>query len=240
VYLSMVEDLIILIRSISAFIILMIITRFLGKQTLSNMNFHEFVTAVILGAIAANLAFNEKIQSFHILISLAVFTVTSYLLSKIILKSRKFRMWTEGTPTVLIEGGNILEDNLKKNNMTLDTLNQMLRQKDIFDYKEIEYVLLEVNGKISVMKKKEYQNATLKDLKNGVKGDLKFPIELIMDGQLLEGNLKANNVSPDWMMEKLKTRGRKIEDVFYAVKGSDGQLYIDFYKDKIQHPIDVE
>lgn len=240
VYLSMVEDLIILIRSISAFIILMIITRFLGKQTLSNMNFHEFVTAVILGAIAANLAFNEKIQILHLLISLAVFTVTSYLLSKIILKSRKFRMWTAGTPTILIEGGNILEDNLKKNNMTLDTLNQMLRQKDIFDYSEIEYALMEVNGKISVMKKKEYQNVTLKDLKNGVKGDLKFPIELIMDGRLLEGNLKANNIPQDWMMEKLKTRGRRIEDVFYAVKGSDGQLYIDFYKDKIQHPIDIE
>ncbi|MEC0205081.1 DUF421 domain-containing protein [Paenibacillus lautus] len=236
----MVEDLIILIRSISAFIILMIITRFLGKQTLSNMNFHEFVTAVILGAIAANLAFNEKIQILHLLISLAVFTVTSYLLSKIILKSRKFRMWTAGTPTILIEGGNILEDNLKKNNMTLDTLNQMLRQKDIFDYSEIEYALMEVNGKISVMKKKEYQNVTLKDLKNGVKGDLKFPIELIMDGRLLEGNLKANNIPQDWMMEKLKTRGRRIEDVFYAVKGSDGQLYIDFYKDKIQHPIDIE
>lgn len=240
VYLSIVEDLIILIRSISAFIILMIITRFLGKQTLSNMNFHEFVTAVILGAIAANLAFNEKIQILHLLISLAVFTVTSYLLSKIILKSRKFRMWTAGTPTILIEGGNILEDNLKKNNMTLDTLNQMLRQKDIFDYSEIEYALMEVNGKISVMKKKEYQNVTLKDLKNGVKGDLKFPIELIMDGRLLEGNLKANNIPQDWMMEKLKTRGRRIEDVFYAVKGSDGQLYIDFYKDKIQHPIDIE
>lgn len=240
VYLSMVEDLIILIRSISAFIILMIITRFLGKQTLSNMNFHEFVTAVILGAIAANLAFNEKIQILHLLISLGVFTVTSYLLSKIILKSRKFRMWTAGTPTILIEGGNILEDNLKKNNMTLDTLNQMLRQKVIFDYSEIEYALMEVNGKISVMKKKEYQNVTLKDLKNGVKGDLKFPIELIMDGRLLEGNLKANNIPPDWMMEKLKTRGRRIEDVFYAVKGSDGQLYIDFYKDKIQHPIDIE
>lgn len=235
-----IEHVFILIRSISAFILLLIITRFLGKQTLSNMNFHEFVTAVILGAIAANFAFNEKIQIAHLLISLAVFTLTSYALSKIIINNRKVRMWTEGTPTILIEGGKILEENLKKNHLTLDTLNQMLRQKDIFDYGEIEYALLEINGKISVMKKKEYQNVTLKDLRKGSKEVGHFPIELIMDGQLLEGNLKVNNIPPEWVIDKLTARGKQLEDVFYAVKGSNGQLYLDFYQDKISHPIDIE
>lgn len=108
------DHLVILIRSFSAFVILMIIGRILGKQTLSNMNFHEFVTAVILGAMAANFAFNEKIEVVHLLIALSVFTITSYVLAKLFLKFRNFKMWTEGTPTVLIEGGFILEDNLKK------------------------------------------------------------------------------------------------------------------------------
>lgn len=116
------------------------------------MNFHEFVTAVILGAIAANFAFNEKMEVIHLLISLAVFTFTSYFLSKIVVKNRKFRMWAEGTPSVVIEGGMILEENLRKNKLTLDTINQMLRQKDIFDISEVEYGVLEINGKISVMK----------------------------------------------------------------------------------------
>ncbi len=108
------DHLVILLRSISAFVILMVIARILGKQTLSNMNFHEFVTAVILGAMAANFAFNEKIQVSHLLIALSVFTLTSFVLSKLFLIFRNFKMWTEGTPTVLIEGGLILEDNLKK------------------------------------------------------------------------------------------------------------------------------
>lgn len=116
----------------------------------------------------------------------------------------------------------------------------MLRQKDIFDISEVEYGVLEINGMISVMKKKEYQNVTLKDMKKGMKGNQQFPIELIMDGQLLEKNLKVNDLPPDWVYDKLKDRNKNIEDVFYAVKGTDGQLYLDFYKDKIQHPIDVE
>lgn len=117
------------------------------------MNFHEFVTAVIMGAIAANLAFNEKMEVMHLIISLIVFTCTSYLLSKMNLKSRKLRLLAEGSPTVLIEGGKIMENNLAKNKLTLDSLNQMLRQKDIFNIEEVEYALLEVNGQVSVMKK---------------------------------------------------------------------------------------
>lgn len=235
-----VENVMILVRSFSAFVFLLIITRILGKQTLSNMNFHEFVTAIVMGSIAANLAFNEKLQTIHLVISLAVFTGTSYLLSKIVVKKRKIRMWAEGTPTVIIENGKILDDNLRKNDLTIDTLNQMLRQKDIFDYSEIEYALLEINGKISVMKKKQHQNVTLKDLRKGSNASQKMPVELIMDGNLLEKNMKVNSIPLDWILEKLKARGKKVNDVFYAVKGTDGQLYIDFYKDKIQHPIDVE
>lgn len=185
----MAENAIILVRSFSAFVLLLIITRILGKQTLSNMNFHEFVTAIIMGAIAANLAFNEKLQAIHLVISLAVFTGTSYLLSKIVVKNRKIRMWAEGTPTVIIEDGKILDDNLKKNNLTIDTLNQMLRQKDIFDYSEIEYALMEINGTISVLKKKQHQNVTLKDLRKGSDASQRIPIELIMDGNLLEKNM---------------------------------------------------
>ncbi len=236
----MKDHLIILIRSFSAFIVLMVIARALGKQTLSNMNFHEFVTAVILGAIAANFAFNEKIEVAHLLIALSVFTITSYILSKLFLKFRKFKMWTEGTPTVLIEGGLILEGNMKKNNMTMDSLNEQLRQKEIFNIEDVEYALLEINGKLSVQKKKELQAVTLKDLKLNAGGAAQYPIELVIDGQLLTDTLNSNHIPESWIQSQLKARGKKLEDIFYAVKGSNGQLYVDEYKDDIQHPIDVE
>ncbi|WP_433754213.1 DUF421 domain-containing protein [Paenibacillus amylolyticus] len=192
-------------RSIFAFMLLLGIARILGKQTLSDMNFHEFVTAVIMGAIAANLAFNEKIEVTHLIISLIVFTGTSYLLSKLNLKSRKIRLLAEGSPTVLIEGGKILENNLAKNKLTLDSLNQMLRQKDIFNMEEVEYALLEVNGQVSVSK-----------------------------------NLELNGISDKELVQQLESQSKNISDVFYAVKGSDGRIYMDYYEDQIKHPIDVE
>ena len=236
----MIDHFIILIRSISAFLLLLLITRMLGKQTLSNMNFHDFVTAVIMGAIAANLAFNEKMEVIHLLISLVVFTGTSYLLSKLNLKSRKVRLLAEGSPTVLIEGGKVLEGNLAKNKMTLDSLNQALRQKDVFDIKEVEYALLEVNGQISVMKKKKFRMVTVQDI--GIENDTKerLPVEMIMDGQLLKENMDLNDISEGQLLKQLASNGKQITDVFYAVIGSNGNLYIDFYKDQLQHPVDIE
>lgn len=204
------------------------------------MNFHEFVTAVILGAIGANFAFNEKMEVIHLLISLIVFTGTSYLLAKLLVRYRTLRKWTEGTPTVLIEDGKILEENLKKNNLTLDSMNQLLRQKDIFDIGEVKHAFLELNGKITVMKKEEHRQVTLKDLKLKTTANKPVPIELIMDGQILKGNLENNDISHDWLQKELKTLGKTSRDVFYAVKGSDGQLYLDFFKDGIRHPIDIE
>ena len=104
----------ILIRTVLAILMLLLIAKILGKQTISNMTFHDFVTGITVGAIAANLAFNEKLNWSYLILSLVVISITSLLLSVIALKSRKMRNWISGSPTVLIEDGKILEDNMRK------------------------------------------------------------------------------------------------------------------------------
>jgi uncharacterized membrane protein YcaP (DUF421 family) len=236
----MMEYLVIVGRSVSALIILLFITRILGKQTLSNMTFHDFVAAIILGATAANLAFNEKIEITHLIISMAVFTIVSYIISKIAMKSRQIRKIISGAPTILIEDGKILEDNMKKNKYTLDSLNEMLREKEIFDINEVEYVILETNGRISVMRKKEYKSLTAKDLNLLPSNVPKFPVELVMDGEILTKNLNHLKLDTEWLSENLKKYEKTLDEVFYAVRGSNGHIYYDFYTDNIRKPIDKE
>jgi uncharacterized membrane protein YcaP (DUF421 family) len=229
----------IFIRTITALIILLLVARILGKQTISNMTFHDFVTGITIGAIAGNLAFNEKIVVWHLILSLIVITITSYTLSVIAIKSRKLRKWISGSPTVMIEHGKILEDNMKKVRYTMDSLNQSLREKDIFNIEEVEYALLEDNGKLSVLKKDEYRFVTKKDLKM-ISNTAFFPVELIMDGEIIEENLGRNGLEKDWLVKELKNRNKKISDVFYAVRGTKKQIVFDFYEDNINKPIDKE
>lgn len=100
----------------------------------------------------------------------------------------------------------------------MDSLNEQLRQKEIFNIEDVEYALLEINGKLSVQKKKEQQFVTLKDLQLNAGSNAKqFPIELVIDGQLLNDTLKANHIPESWLLSQLKVRGKKLEEVFYAV-----------------------
>jgi uncharacterized membrane protein YcaP (DUF421 family) len=229
----------IFIRSISALILLLVIARILGKQTISNMTFNDFVTGITLGAIAGNMAFNEKITLGYFIGSLVVITITSYLLSIIAIKSRYMRRWISGSPTVMIEGGKILENNMRKVRYTIDSLNQSLREKDIFDIEEVEYAVLEDNGKLSVLKKDEHHYATKKDL-HIISESISFPIELIMDGDIIYTNLEKNGLTKEWLVNELKKNDKKISDVFYAVKGTRQQLVFDFYKDNISNPLDKD
>jgi uncharacterized membrane protein YcaP (DUF421 family) len=229
----------IFIRTITALFLLLFIARMLGKQTLSNMTFHDFVSGITLGAVAANLAFNEKISAWYIILSLVVIGVTSYISTVMAIKSRKLRKWISGSPTVLIEDGHILDGNMGKAKYTIDMLNQSLREKEIFNIEEVEYALLEDNGKLSVLKKDEYHFVTKKDLKLAANKSF-FPVELIMDAVVIEENLERNGIEKEWLMKELKKRGKKLSDVFYAVLGTRQQIVFDFYKDQIIQPIDKE
>ncbi|MEK5240389.1 DUF421 domain-containing protein [Paenibacillus sp. FSL L8-0470] len=231
----------ILMRTILAVGLLLLIPRILGKQTLSSMTSNDFVTSITLGSLAANLAFNISLKSSYLVLSLVVITAISFLLSFIALKSRSLRSWISGSPTVLIEDGKIMEANMRKIHYTLDSLDQALREKDIFNIEEVEYAVLEDNGQVSVLKKEAYQFVTKQDLGLALQSQV-FPVELIMDGVLVEDNLKRNGLTREWLENELrqKRKGKSLADVFYAVRGTQQQVVFDFYEDGIQQPLDQE
>lgn len=70
----------ILIRAILSVVLLLFIPKILGKQTISNMTFHDFVTSITLGSLAANLAFNVSLKASYLVLALVVFTATAFLL----------------------------------------------------------------------------------------------------------------------------------------------------------------
>jgi uncharacterized membrane protein YcaP (DUF421 family) len=229
-----------ILRTVIAFALIMVFTRILGKHTISRMTYHDFVASITLGAITGNIAFNTHLESWHLILSFLTFSVIVYLVAFLSLKSRKTRKWFSGKPTVVIENGKIMENNLKKIQFSLDTLNQELREKDIFDAEEVEYAILELNGKLSVLKKSDYRPVIRKDLLLTDPSKIQFPTELIMDGKIMTNNLQESGLSLNWLSKQLQERGLTSEEVFYSVRGTNGGLYFDLYQDQILHPIDQE
>ncbi|MDM5336061.1 DUF421 domain-containing protein [Fictibacillus enclensis] len=227
-------------RTLLAFILFIGIARLLGKQTMSYLTLNQFIAAATLGSITGNLAFNLNIKTWHAVFAMLTFFVTSILVLVFTVKSRKARRWISGEPTVLIEDGHILEKNMGKAKFTIDNLNQLLREKGVFDIYEVQYAILETNGGISIQKKPPFRSITRQDLNLTFQKDSQFPVELIMEQEILGDNLKENQLTDAWLQQELKNRGLALEDVYYAVQGTNGNLYFDSYADRLKAPIDKE
>ncbi len=235
----MSEHVEIIIRSFLAFSILLVGARLLGKQTISQMNVLDFIIAISIGAITANLSFNLSVKIHHSILAFSIFVTVSILTSYISLKSYRARNWITGNPTVVIENGKILEKNMRKARYNLNELNQLLREREIFNIEEVLYAIVETNGKMNVLKKPEYQGVTKQDIKAPLIKN-RLPIELIMDGKILDKNLTDNHIQEKWLLRELNKRNLKQTDVFYAVISATNKLFINTYHNQVQQPANVE
>ncbi|PLS03776.1 DUF421 domain-containing protein [Neobacillus cucumis] len=223
----------IIIRTITAFIILWLFLHILGKQTIFQKAYHLFIATITMGTIAGNLAFNYKLGFLYFILSFVIMGTVIFTLNILSVKSRRFREKIAGRPTTLIKEGKIMEETLQKIGFTIDMLKQALREKDVFNIEEVDWAILEVNGSISVLKKAEYQSITRKDL-NLNSSSHRIPVELIMEGKLLSDNLSNSPYNEAWLQAELQKRNTQVPDISYAVVGTQGNLYIDFYQDKQQ------
>lgn len=230
----------VILRSITAFSILLIGARILGKQTISQMTLFDFIAAISIGSITANLAFNTNIRIPYLILAFIIFIFISFLIAYISMKNRKARKFLAGNPTIVIQNGKVLEENMRKMRYTIDYLNQQLREKDVFKIEEVLFALVEINGTLTVLKKPQYRLATKQDLHLQSSQESTLPIELIMDRKIIDENLKQNNLTIEWLQAELKKRNLQTRDVFYAVLSSNNNIFIDCYKDYITSPIDKE
>ncbi|WP_155590974.1 DUF421 domain-containing protein [Lysinibacillus cavernae] len=222
----------IILRVIVSFFVLLILTRILGKKQLSQLTFFHYITGISLGSIAAQIASQAQTHFLDALIALIWWGVLTYIMTIITIKSKKARVLLDDKPTIVIQKGVILESALKKNRLHLDELTMLLREQAIFSVQDVQYAVLETDGKLSVMQKTSEQIATKQDVKADVSPPTYLPTEVVSDGQLINENLVELELTEEWLMKKLKKQNiQSVEDVFFAQVQTNGSLYISL-KDK--------
>lgn len=210
-------------------------TKFLGPKQLSQMNVFEYITGVVLGGIVAIHTFDPSSNIFYAILALFIWFLVPFLIEKITLKSKVVRDFIEGKSTVFIQDGKIMEENLKKQGYSTDDLLEKLRDKDVFLASDVEFAVLEPDGKVNVLLKKENQPITAKDL--GITlAPQKEPQTVIMDGKVLYESLANLNLNIAWLETELEKMNVALENVFLGQADTDGQLYVDLYDDTIAVP----
>jgi len=225
------EPLNIALRVILALIFFFSATKFLTKRSLSTPTYFDYIAAALLGTIAGNLAFNVNIHILNFILSLILTTFIIVLVSYLSFHYKPLRNFLAGEPTILIQNGKILENNMTKLNYSYDYLNQHLRQEKVFDISQVEFAILEPSGKLSVQLKSQNRPLTPQDLHMSTKYE-GLATELILDGKVIEQNLQYKGLNKEWINRKLKEKGiENIQEVAFAALATNGNLYVDLYRD---------
>lgn len=225
----------IVVRALSAFVMLIAITRILGKKQISQLTFLEFVIGITLGELAGFISTDVEENFWHGVIALMVWFIVPLGLEFLVLKSKKLRTLLEGSGRVMVKEGKVLEDNLKKERMSADELLEQMRVKNVFNVADVEFAVLETNGELSVLLKKDKLPLTPSDM-NMKKVNEVEPQTVIMDGQYLDEPLATIGLSRGWLNTELEKIGVTVENVFLGQVDAYQQLYVDLYDDKLKVP----
>lgn len=227
-------------KTVLAFILVLVYARLLGKEQIGQLTFYDYVTGITFGNIAAVLALSRDDDTLHIVWVLTLFVGIAFSMGYITLLSRPLRKIIEGEPVIVIHNGKILEKNMRKMRYNIENLTTQLREKGVFNLADVEFAVLETNGALSVQFKSQKRPVTPADL--GIPTQYEgMSSEIIVKGKVIYPNLEQNNLDEQWLISELNKRGLNgPSEVFYASLDNQGELYIDFWDDTLQNPVDIQ
>lgn len=215
------------LQTFIAFSAVLVLTRIIGKEQVGQLTLYDYVNGITIGSIAATVATDNPSRVGTHLLDLVIFTALTFLLSYGALKSRYFRRLVEGTPTLVVWNGRILEKNLGRNRYSVDELKAKLRTRDVFNLREVQAAVLESSGEINVLLKPELRPVTRQDLHVQTQPET-LPLDLVTEGAIHHTNLQRLGHDRNWLMSQLQGEGvEDLKDVVYAAVDSTGKLYID-------------
>lgn len=225
----------VLFRSTGLFIFTLLLVRLIGKRQTSRLTFFDLTTCVVIGVMAAAISLNLVGNLANGLIALAVWTLFPMLIYLLSIKYKAVRDIVQGKETVLVNHGKVLEDKLLETRLTPEDLLSQLRKKNVFNFADVEFAVLEPTGEVSALLKKDKQPLTPKSF--GLKvGRESVPSTVILDGIMMDEPLTAMGLNRRWLHTELEKAGVAPENVFIGQVDSMGQLYLDLFDDTIQVP----
>ncbi|MFG6149432.1 DUF421 domain-containing protein [Halobacillus sp. B23F22_1] len=218
------------IESFFGFGALFVLTKFLGKSQITQITAFDFIAALVLGELVGNALYDKEVGIAQIAFAVFLWGILIYVTEIITEKFKGSRKALEGSPSVIIDHGQIIREQMKKNKLDINQLQHLLRSKDIFSIQDVLFAVLETDGTISVMKKTAADTPTLQDLNLPLtrKG---LPRLLVSDGEILWDNLKEIGLDKKWLEAELHTQDfREVKDVLIAEYTPGEQLFVMGYE----------
>lgn len=215
-----------LIRSVVLFLSAVVAMRLMGKRQVGQLQPYELVVAIMIAELAATPIDGVGTPLLHGLVPMAALLICHGVIAALCMASERFARWMSGRPAVLVEGGALREEALRRNCIPLDDLMEDLRLCGITDLSQVHTAVLETGGRLSVIPKAAYRPVCPADL-GLTPAQESLPVALILDGRIQREQLKAQGLDEGWLQARLREAGqRRAEDVLLCCLNAQGLMLV--------------
>ena len=213
------------IRTVLIYIFLTVVMRVMGKRQLGELDVGELVITILLSDIASLPITNPEKSIFSALIPIATLAALEILTSTLILRSAFVKKLLSSKPSMLIVHGKLDKIALTKARISIEDLLSQIRQNGIYDLSEVDYAILEENGKMSIIPKSQNRQPDMSDLK--LPCDNKGIMHIVIsDGRINTHGLSTVSKDESWLRTQLSTRNIDLSDVLCMTCDDSGRIYI--------------
>lgn len=215
-----------IVRVFIIYFVVLVFLRIMGKRQIGEMQPFELVITLIIADLATMPMSDSGIPLINGLLPLAVLVIIHFVLTFLSRKSILVRTVISGSPVIVINPKGIDYVKIKQLNMTVDDLQEALRELGYFDLSQIEYAIVETNGKLSVLPTADTTPAQAKDIKV-TNPPPKIPYLVISDGQLNSEMVKQSGKSQDEIESILRSKKvSKLKDVIAMTIDMSNNVYL--------------
>lgn len=202
----------IIFRTVLFYFLVVISYKIMGKREVGELGVFDFIISMLISQLIAICIENYKDPIWFVIVPTLILVLFQIVFAFLSLKSNKFRDILDGKESVIISNGKLNFSEMKKQKYNLNDLLLQLRDKGIRTIEEVDYAILETNGKLSVFQKQDDNNNV-------------FPLPLVLDGVIEENNLKFINKTRKWLNNELSKKKINLDNIFYAFY-KDDEIYV--------------
>lgn len=205
--------------------VLFLLAKLMGNKQMSELNMFDYINGITIGSIAAELATGEFTDIYDGVMAMVIYSLIAIMLTFLSQKSLLLRRFITGKSIIIYDNGKFYNKNLSTAKIDINEILVMCRSKGYFNFDEIQTVILESNGQLSILPKDKNRPLTPDDMKITV---LQSGVEavVIQDGKVLERNLKATGNNIEWLKKELKKQNIKTNEVFIAFCDNNNTLKV--------------
>lgn len=215
---------IIFIRSLTTFIVLLIVMRLMGKRQIGEMQPFELVITLLIAELACIPMADISVPLVYGIAAILAVFILHQLLSVIEQSGQFAKRIISGRPSLVLNKNGVDFTELRRNNMDVEDLIESMRSAGYYSLDDLDYAIFESNGKLSAKEKPDYD-----------KKKTSLPVLIVGEGKVVRKNLSLIGKDEEWLKKVIKSNGAKNnKQVGVMTVDGNGKVYFQKEKDKFR------